>query len=69
MKGFGWRAGYEKGYDMGTYAPNSTMQKRIQRDTMESERYREHTGQGALDFHRKMARNLFAMSPAILEER
>lgn len=69
MKGIGWRAGYEKGYDMGTYAPTRTVTTKIATDPTFATSYRKHTTDDALEFHRKMARNFFAMSPALFRSR
>lgn len=69
MKGIGWRAGYDKGYDMGTYAPTTTATTKIATDTTFATSFRKHVTDDALEFHRRMARNFFAMAPTLFRDR
>lgn len=46
MKGMGWRAGYEAGYDMGTYATSAAVKKHIQSDEDYATSYMKHAREG-----------------------
>lgn len=69
MKAMGWRAGFEKDVDAGTYAAKAAMRKAIRSDTNAASDYMRHVTSDAKRFHQLTSENFFAMSSAIFKER
>lgn len=69
MKGMGWRAGYEAGYDPGPYVTSAIVSKHIQSDANYAMSHVRHAREDALEFHRRMAMALYALSPKLHSDR
>lgn len=66
MKGIGWRAAYESGWDFGTYASSPQTTKTMVRS--DASGYSDATGWDAMRVHRIMAQHFHDMAPTFHEK-